>query len=380
MKKMLILFFSLTLLLPYTASGAVTDPLDLSMDASPEIVQPTYYRGNILDVFEEIPRNEFGMFQQTVHVEMLSGPDIGKEISVSYETNPAQAENKKLKKGDTVILGIFPDGDTTSYYITDIYRLHALFWLIGFFILVAVLIARRLAAQAVLGLALSFGVIGWFILPRLLAGDSPVLISLLGAAAIMSVSIYLAHGIRTRTTIAFLCSIVTAAVGIFLASIFVRMTALFGMGSEEAFYLQFSVDTAINLRGLLLGGIIIGMLGVLDDVTTTQAATVEEIHLANPSLSTKELYRRGASVGKEHITSLINTLILAYTGAALPLLLLFRIYDTPAWVTLNSEIVMEELVRMIAGSMALMLAVPITTYAAARWYGREVTPHDAEEF
>ncbi|EKD66947.1 MAG: YibE/F family protein [uncultured bacterium] len=346
---------------------------DTMLDAQVSVTQTSYYKGKVIDIVEEIPKNDFDMFEQTVHIQLLDGDEKGREISVPYEITPEQAINKKLKKGDTVILNTLPGENPLTYYINEIYRLPTLGWLLGFFMMIAFGIARRRALQAMFGLVLSFGVIVWFVLPRILAGDSPVLISLIGSTAIMSISIYLAHGVRTRTTIAFLCSIGTAAIGIGFATIAVHAMSLFGMGSEEAFYLQFSVDTVINLRGLLLGGIIIGMLGVLDDVTTTQAATVEEIHLANSFLSRKELYRRGASVGREHITSLINTLVLAYTGAALPLLLLFQIYDTPLWVTLNSEIVMEEVVRMIVGSVVLILAVPITTYIAAWWYGRADT-------
>jgi len=370
----------LFLFLPQFVFATSDADVEAMMDGTPGAVQPSYYKGEIIDVFEEIPENDFGLFQQTLHVKVLDGTDAGKEISTTYEVNPQQAETKKLEKGDRVILTTLPGEEPPTYYINEVYRLHALWLLLGIFFLVAVLIARRRAFQAVFGLILSFGVIVWFILPRILEGDSPVLISLIGAAAIMSVSIYLAHGIRSRTTIAFFCSVATAALGIALAALAVHMTSLFGMGSEEAFYLQFSAETAINLRGLLLGGIIIGMLGVLDDVTTTQAAAVEEIHNADPTLPTRELYKRGSSVGREHITSLINTLVLAYTGAALPLLLLFRIYETPLWVTLNSEIVMEEVVRMIAGSLALILAVPLTTYVAAEWYGRKTTPHSVEEF
>lgn len=369
-------------LFPIHVFGATASDIEgmTGADSGSVTMPPSYYKGEVIDVFEEIPENDFGLFEQTLHIKVLDGGDAGKEILATHEVNPQQAETKKLEKGDRVILTTFPGEDPPTYYINEVYRLGALWWLLGIFFLIAIVIARRQALQSMLGLVLSFGVIVWFILPRILAGNSPVLISLLGAAAIMSVSLYLAHGIRSRTTIAFLCSIATAAIGIALAALAVSMTSLFGMGSEEAFYLQFSGDTVINLRGLLLGGIIIGMLGVLDDVTTTQAAAVEEIHKANPSLSTKELYTRGSSVGREHITSLINTLVLAYTGAALPLLLLFHIYETPLWVTLNSEIVMEEVVRMIAGSLALILAVPITTYVAAEWYGRKTTPHDAEEF
>jgi uncharacterized membrane protein len=127
------------------------------------------------------------------------------------------------------------------------------------------------------------------------------------------------------------------------------------------------------MRGLLLGGIILGALGVLDDITTAQAAAVDELHRANPSLDARELYRRGLSVGREHITALVNTLFLAYAGASLPLFILFTIYnEVPVWVALNSEFVAEEVVRTLVGSMALILAVPITTAAAATIVSRSI--------
>jgi uncharacterized membrane protein len=143
------------------------------------------------------------------------------------------------------------------------------------------------------------------------------------------------------------------------------------MGSEEAFYLQFAPGASINLRGLLLGGIIIGVMGILDDITTAQTAVVEQIYHANPTLSARELYQRGSIVGREHILSLVNTLVLAYTGASLPLILLFKIYERPAWVTLNSEIIMEEIIRMLVGSITLIIAVPITTFIAAEYYSKK---------
>ena len=124
-----------------------------------------------------------------------------------------------------------------------------------------------------------------------------------------------------------------------------------------------------------MGAIIIGVLGILDDVTTTQAATVEEIAKANPAVSFATLYRRGASVGREHITSLVNTLVLAYTGASFPLLLLFTIYERPAWVTLNSELVMEEVMRTLIGSITLIFAVPLTTALAALVFTKKKSGH-----
>lgn len=354
----------------FAESVESADTADVFVDTSP--TPPTYDQGKVIEVFEEAESNEFGipMFVQQLHVEIVSGEQKGKEVSVPYEVDLSQQKTRALRAGDRVVLGTYPNQTPTEYYISDVYRLRSLMWLLVCFLLVAIVFARMHAIRATLGLALSFVVIGWFILPRILAGDSPVAVSLIGAAGIALVSLYLAHGVKTRTTIAFVSTVVTAIMGVVFASVSVRMTSLFGIGSEEAFFLQFSSAEPINLQGLLLGGIIIGMLGVLDDVTTAQAATVEEIHHADPTLPFRELYRRGISVGREHITSLVNTLILAYTGAALPLLLLFSIYETPFWVTLNSEIVMEEIVRMIAGSMALILAVPLTTWLAAWWYGR----------
>lgn len=342
-----------------------------------DIEQQPFIIGEVIDVFKESETDDFGpaMYVQELHVELLGGEEKGKEISVIYEIIPGQQNAQGLEAGDKVILSTYPMEDPPRYFISDVYRLGSLAWLVVIFLILVLVFARLRAMGAVLGLAMSFVVIAWYVLPRILAGDSPVVVSLVGAALIASVSLYLAHGFRTRTTIAFISTVITAAIAIFLASLFVQMMSLFGIGSEEAFYLQFSAEQTINLQGLLLGGIIIGMLGVLDDITTAQSAAVEEIHNANPALDTKELYKRGSSVGREHITSLINTLVLAYTGAALPLLLLFQVYETPFWVTLNSEIVMEEVVRMLAGSMALILAVPITTWLAAKWFGSR-TKHD----
>jgi uncharacterized membrane protein len=144
------------------------------------------------------------------------------------------------------------------------------------------------------------------------------------------------------------------------------LTHLTGGGTEEAFYLQIGVLSTLNLRGLLLGGIIIGALGVLDDITTAQTAAVDEISKANPSLRFEELVKRGHSIGREHITSLVNTLALAYVGASLPLLLIFSAaHSEPLWVLLNREYIIEELVRTLIGSITLILGVPISTLLAA---------------
>jgi uncharacterized membrane protein len=186
----------------------------------------------------------------------------------------------------------------------------------------------------------------------------------------MIFSLYLAHGFNKRTSVALFGSVLTLVFAVGIDVLFVYFTKLTGMGSEESVYLQIS-NSSIDLRMLLLSGIIIGVLGVLDDVTTGQAAIIDELHDANPNLSVSELYRRGLSVGREHIASLINTLVLAYVGVSFPLILLFTIQKSqPLWLTLNSNFIGEEVVRTVVGSSALILAVPITSILAAYFLGR----------
>ena len=157
-----------------------------------------------------------------------------------------------------------------------------------------------------------------------------------------------------------------------MAIMFVSAGKLLGLGSEQAFYLQFGSLETVNLQGLLLGGIILGALGVLDDVATTQSATVEELKRANPNLSFQELYRGGSSVGREHITSLVNTLFLAYAGASLPVFLFFLTKKPqPRGGTLNTEFIAEEVIRTLVGSISLILAVPITTLLAAYYFSKK---------
>lgn len=372
-KRLVLSILCLSLFQSVWVPGAYADVLE-----DHAVVQDVFERGRVLEIFDEFESDTYGltMFVQELHITVLTGQDAGKIVSITNEVRPEHREVQRLSAGDRVVLGKRVESGLDGYYISDVYRIRTLWWIVAFFVCIAVVFARTNAIRAFVGLALSFAVIAYYLVPQILAGSNPVVISLVATVGIATVSLYIAHGFRTRTTIAYISTLITIVLAVGIAWVFVHSTKLFGMGSEDALFLQFAPIGSINLQGLLLGGIIIGMLGVLDDITTAQAATVEEIHLANPALSRKELYQRGSSVGREHITSLINTLVLAYTGAALPLLLLFTIYERPFWVTLNSEIVMEEVIRMLAGSIALILAVPITTWIAARRFG---SPRNSEK-
>ncbi|MCL6641096.1 MAG: YibE/F family protein, partial [Candidatus Rokubacteria bacterium] len=256
----------------------------------------------------------------------------------------------------------------SAYEVVDRDRLVPLAAAFALFVAAAIAFSRWQGVTALLGLGISLLVLARFVVPRILAGGHPLGVTLAGAVMIALTSIYLAHGANRRTTVALAGLLITLGAAAGLAILFVSLARLSGAGSEEAVLLQVGHLGGVNLRGLLLGGILLGALGVLDDITTAQAAAVEEISRANPRLGPAELYRRGLSVGREHITALVNTLVLAYAGASLPLFLLFTINpDQPLWVTLNTEFVAEEIVRTLVGSIALVLAVPVTTVLAARF-------------
>jgi uncharacterized membrane protein len=182
----------------------------------------------------------------------------------------------------------------------------------------------------------------------------------------MFITIYLAHGFSKKTTIALISTFLTLILTGALSTLFVHMTFLSGLGSDDAYALQIGPEAKINFRGLLLGGILIGTLGVLDDVTTGLSASVFELYKANPKISFGQLLKSGLAIGREHISSLVNTLVLAYAGASLPifLTLVLNPNNYPLWSILNSELIVEEIVRTLAGSIGLVAAVPLTTFLA----------------
>jgi uncharacterized membrane protein len=218
-----------------------------------------------------------------------------------------------------------------------------------------------------MSLGISIAAIVLFLVPALLAGYSPALASLGIAGVILSVSLFLTHGFGPRVVISFFGTFSAVLVTCAIAWFSVDWLRLTGFASDASVYLNFSTGGTLDIAGLLLGSIIIGLLGVLDDVSITQASVVQELRGANNTLSFTELYTRAIRVGRDHVGSLVNTLALAYVGAALPLVLLFARSDATLMLSLNQEVVASELLRIMVGSIGLILAVPFTT-AIAAWY------------
>ena len=288
------------------------------------------------------------------------------KIEVEVGGEFGKLNTPKYKAGDVVLVAYTKDvSGQDLFYITEFIRRKPLFWLFALFLLFVLFIARLRGLGSVLGLLFSFLIIFKFILPQILAGHEPIFIAICGSLIIVPITFYLSHGLNKKTTVAIGGTFIALVLAGFLAKIFTNAANLTGFSSEEAMFLQMAMGEVINIKGLLLVGIIIGLLGVLDDITVAQAAVVSELRSANPNLSRVQLFSRAMKVGRDHIASMVNTLILVYTGASLPLLLLFINNPQPIAEVINYEIIAEEIVRILVGSIGLILSVPITTFLAS---------------
>lgn len=319
---------------------------------------------NILEE-KEIELMDKKQLYQKLELLVTKGSLRDKKIIIESGNIPL-ANLQKYKTGDEVIVNYSKDFEgKDNFYITDYIRRNSLFWLFAIFIVLTVLIAKWRGLTSLFGMALSFLIIFIFILPNISKGTDPVQTAILGSLFIIPISFYLSHGLNKKTTVAIVGTVISLIITGVLASLFVEAAKLTGFASEEAGFLQVAKQGAINMKGLLLAGIIIGVLGVLDDITISQSAIIFQLKNANPKLELGELYQRAMNVGQDHISSMVNTLVLVYTGAALPLLLLFINNPHPFSEIINYEIIADEIVRTLVGSIGLILAVPITTFIAS---------------
>ncbi|UFU01724.1 YibE/F family protein [Ruania suaedae] len=255
-------------------------------------------------------------------------------------------------------------GSGSPYVFVDFVRGTPLIILAVVYSLLVLAVARVRGLMAIGGLLLSMAVVVVFLVPALMTGGPPLLITLVGASAMMFVAVYLAHGISIRTTTALLGTFAGLAVTTALAGWATAAAELSGVGSETSIMLN-AMLPGVGLRDLLLCGIVIAGLGALNDVTITQASAVWELHAASPTASRLRIFRRAMRIGRDHIASTVYTLAFAYVGTALPTLLIVMLYDRPLGSTLTAGEIAEELVRTLVSSIGLVLAIPATTALAA---------------
>lgn len=376
-KKLLSFVFIATSLLTFALG--VTVKAEGSSVKFPEVV---YYKGKVTEIIQtdhqtKSYKNEEGNqinqidTKQVVRIVILNGGEKGKQVEVEHGWFPSDTDSRLLAKGQKVIISKTSTPDSSFYGIEERYRMDPMIFILILFVALVIIFAKEKGIKALAGIGISLLAVCYILVPNVLAGVSPIWLSLFTAVVIAVSTTYLFHGVNKKTTIALGCLIITLLVSTGLSVLFVDLVQLFGYGSEDAMKLQVGKYQNLDLRGVLLGGIIIGTLGVLSYVTNAQATTVSELKKSNEDLSIKDLYNRGMLSGKEHIASMINILMTIYIGTSLVLFLFFAIDSRPFWVTLNTELISEEIIRILAGSIALTLAVPITTITTAYFLKKE---------
>lgn len=265
-----------------------------------------------------------------------------------------------------------PDG-RLQYVVSDWVRRPAMAWLVGLFTLTALAVAGLKGLRAVAATVASLAIVIAYVVPSIVAGHDPVWVSLVGVGGILLLAIYFVHGVNWSTTAALVGTYAAVGLTMVLAIGFTDAARLTGLGNEDAVFLL-TAAPQVALRGLLLAGILIGALGALTDITIVQASVVRELAHTDPSLGLRQLYARGMNVGRDHVGSLVNTLVLAYTGAGLSLFVLLHVYQVSAARAFNLELVATEVVHTLVGSVGLILAVPITTILAAWWFRGDRLP------
>lgn len=372
--------------LSLVALVAITLTLHLTRPAIPYEQQAASLeetvRARVLNVVDEqASEDETGLtiVNQRLRLKILTpGSYNDEEITVTYNGMGPSLRAVRFREGNRALVMISegPEG-RRLYQVADHIRLLPLALIAGAFVILILLIGRWQGLRALVGLVLSGLLIGGFILPQILAHRDAVLISLAGTGLLLGVTLYLIQGWNTTAHVSLMALLISLGLTGLLSVLWTHVAFLTGFGSEETMFLQAS-GIGVEMRGLLLAGIIIGAAGVLDDVVLAQAVTVFELAAAAEPLSgehaltRRELFQSGMKVGVTHLASMINTLVLAYASTALPLLILFFLYPEPWYLTINRELIAEEIVHTLVGSTGLLIAVPLTTLIAV-W----VAPRDS---
>ena len=324
-------------------------------------------RAKVLDVMEEgeVVLGTNKQKYQILLAKIQEGPYIGQLVEIDYGLRQYRPPGLDIAVGDKILVttNLTPDGQVNAFF-TDFIRSKPLLWLLGTFLVFSVLISGWKGVRSIIGLAFSLAVVIGYIIPQILKGNDPVLVSIGGAFLLLTVTLYITYGWTMKTHSAVIGTFISLLLTGFLASFFIDFTRLTGFGSEDALFLAQQSTVQINLRGLVLGGMIIGALGVLDDLVITQASTVMELFLTNPDQGFRTLFTSGMRIGQDHVAATVNTLVLAYAGAALPTMLLFSLSGENFSYLVNLEFVTEEIVRTLVGSLGLVSAVPLTTVLA----------------
>jgi len=314
----------------------------------------------------EITLGDTTQTYQLLRVRMLDGEYAGVPFDIDYGKRQLHPPGIRFDVGDVILVSLSqgPNGVVNAYF-ADYVRTPMLGWLALAFALAIVVTGKWKGFRSLLAMGFSLFVIIGYIIPHILTGEDPVRVSIIGSAILLTVTLYLTYGWTLKTHASTIGMILVLVLTGTLAWFAIQLARLNGTGDEEAFFLLQMSSVTINLRGLMLGGMIIGALGVLDDLVTTQSSAVFELHATDATLGFRALVARAMRIGQDHVAATVNTLVLAYAGASLPSLLMFSLNRGNYLTLLNFEFIAEEVVRTLVGSLGLIAAVPLTTVIAA---------------
>ncbi|PIU02447.1 YibE/F family protein [Candidatus Shapirobacteria bacterium CG09_land_8_20_14_0_10_49_15] len=331
------------------------------------LAQEEILEGQVTQIVKEdvvVQADQKSLYQQ-LGILITHGSAKDKRITLKAAGLPLSGAGK-YQVGDQVMLSLnYGLAGEEIYNLVELVRRKQLLTLFLIFIVLVIAVGRWRGVASLAGLGLSFLVIFKLILPQINQGKDPVRVAILASLLLIPLTFCLSHGWNKKTLVAMVGTLGALVLTGLLAKYFIDGMRLMGFASEEAGFLKAS-RSDFNIRGLILAGIIIGALGVLDDITVAQAAVVQQLKQSNAKLRPREVFWRAMKVGQDHIASMVNTLVLVYTGAALPLLLLFISNPLPFSQVINYEIIAEEVIRTLAGSIGLVAAVPLTTFLASQ--------------
>ena len=340
-------------------------------------------RAEVLSIQEEgyttVGKQE--QIYQIVEIEIMEGEFKHSHMFLEFGKNQVMPEEYILKPGNEILVnvGISPLDNTTSAFFIDFMRGKALVWIFLLFAIITFIIGSWTGLRSLLGIVVGMCVIVLFIIPQIANGANPVVTSIIGSAVFLTVSLYLVYGWRAMTHSAvismMLSLILTGGISIFV----VKLARLTGFGNENMMFLIQQSENPIDMRGILLAGIIIGSLGVLDDLVVGQSSAVFQLSDANADLNFQDLFQRGMTIGRDHAAASVNTLVLAYAGESLPMLLLFHVTNVNLGMAVNVSFIAEEIVRALAGTIGLFLSIPISTAMACLWVLRKTDRTETEK-
>ncbi len=285
-------------------------------------------------------------------------------VTTDGEVLTLENDRVPLKVGD-YFFGMFIEGpEGRIYSVRDPDRRLVLIAVVSAFVVSVVAVGRWVGVRSLISLGLSLFALLWWLTPLVVSGASPFAVSATLAVVVLCVATLVTHGVSWKTLTALVASFISVGIAMVISSIMVSAARVSGFASDEASILNLTTGGAINMEGVLLGALIIGVLGIVDDLTITQVSTVQALHQANPHMDPRALYHESMRVGRDHLGAVVNTLVLAYAGSALPLLMLFSLSPSSPLTLINSDIITIEIIRAAVGGMCLAASIPLATALA----------------